>query len=123
MLFQNNFYTVKSEDLSESTANFNIELNGDHKIFEGHFPDNPITPGVVQMEIVKELMSKVTNSSLNLVTMGNCKFLAILNPIETKEVLVAINYSLTEENLYKVSAQIRTSDVIYLKISAFYQPA
>ena len=52
MLFQNNFYTVKSEDLSESTANFNIELNGDHKIFEGHFPDNPITPGVVQMEIV-----------------------------------------------------------------------
>ncbi|MCO4814134.1 MAG: 3-hydroxyacyl-ACP dehydratase [Flavobacteriales bacterium] len=123
MLFQNNFYTVKSEDLSESTANFNIELNGDHKIFEGHFPDNPITPGVVQMEIVKELMSKVTNSSLNLVTMGNCKFLAILNPRETKEVLVAINYSLTEENRYKVSAQIRTKDVIYLKISAFYQPA
>ena len=123
MLFQNNFYTIKSEELSESAANFNIELNGDHKIFEGHFPDNPITPGVVQMEIVKELMSKVTNSSLNLVTMGNCKFLAILNPIETKEVLVAINYSLTEENLYKVSAQIRTSDVIYLKISAFYQPA
>ena len=123
MLFQNNFYTVKSEDLSESTANFNIELNGDHKIFEGHFPDKPITPGVVQMEIVKELMSKVTNSSLNLVTMGNCKFLAILNPRETKEVLVAINYSLTEENRYKVSAQIRTKDVIYLKISAFYQPA
>ena len=123
MLFQNNFYTIKSEELSESTANFSIELDGDHKIYEGHFPDNPITPGVVQMEIVKELMSKVTNSSLNLVTMGNCKFLAILNPIETKEVLVAINYSLTEENLYKVSAQIRTSDVIYLKISAFYQPA
>ena len=123
MLFQNNFFTVKSEDLSESTANFNIELNGDHKIFEGHFPDNPITPGVVQMEIVKELMSKVTNSSLNLVTMGNWKFLAILNPRETKEVLVAINYSLTEENRYKVSAQIRTKDVIYLKISAFYQPA
>lgn len=123
MLFQNNFYTIKGEELSESAANFSIELNGDHKIFEGHFPDNPITPGVVQMEIVKELMSKVTNSSLNLVTMGNCKFLAILNPIETKEVLVAINYSLIEENLYKVSAQIRANDVIYLKISAFYQPA
>tara|TARA_B110000285_G_scaffold96339_1_gene109914 strand:- start:155 stop:526 length:372 start_codon:yes stop_codon:yes gene_type:complete len=122
MLFQNNFYTVKSEELAEGTANYHVEINSGHKIFDGHFPDNPITPGVVQMEMIKELMSKVTNSSLNLVTMGNCKFLAILNPVETKEVLVAINYTLTEDNLYKVSAQIRANDIIYLKISAFYQP-
>lgn len=122
MLFQNNFYTVKGEELAEGTANYQVEINSDHKIFDGHFPDNPITPGVVQMEMVKELMSKVTNSSLNLVTMGNCKFLAILNPVETKDVLVAINYTLTEDNLYKVSAQIRANDIIYLKISAFYQP-
>ena len=64
MLFQNNFYTVKSEDLSESTANFNIELNGDHKIFEGHFPDNPIVPGVVIVEAMAQTAGVVVSENL-----------------------------------------------------------
>ena len=32
-----------------------ITLNPAHPIFAGHFPGNPITPGVCMLQIIKEL--------------------------------------------------------------------
>ena len=121
MLFENSFYSVNQEELAEGTANFNITINDAHEIFNGHFPDNPITPGVVQMEMIKELTSRITKKEMNLVSMGNCKFLAILNPVEVPTVDVVLNYKIQEDGGYKVSAQMKHADVIYLKISALYQ--
>lgn len=121
MLFENKFYSVNQEELAEGTASFNITINDAHEIFDGHFPDNPITPGVMQMEMVKELLSRIVEKELNLVSMGNCKFLAILNPKETPSVDLVFNYVLQEDGQFKVSGQIKKEDVIYLKINAHYQ--
>ena len=121
MSFENKFYSVNQEKLAEGAANFNITINDAHEIFEGHFPDNPITPGVMQMEMVKELLSRVVKKELSLVSMGNCKFLAILNPKETTSIDLILNYTLQEDGGFKVSAQIKNGETIYLKISALYQ--
>lgn len=67
-----------------------IELNGDHEIFKGHFPDNPILPGVCQVEIVGELLSKYFEKDYNLSTAQNIKFLSVVNPLVNKELVYQI---------------------------------
>ncbi|MFT5824335.1 MAG: 3-hydroxyacyl-[acyl-carrier-protein] dehydratase [Crocinitomix sp.] len=121
MSFENKFYSVNQEELTKETAIFNITINDAHEIFEGHFPENPITPGVMQIEIIKELLSRVVGKKLSLVFMGNCKFLAILNPKTTTSIDIVLNYRQQEDGGIKVSAQIKKEEVIYLKVSALYQ--
>ncbi|MCH2230082.1 MAG: 3-hydroxyacyl-ACP dehydratase [Crocinitomicaceae bacterium] len=120
MLFKNEFYKVNASNTLEQTTTFSIEIDKDHDIFKGHFPDNPVTPGVVQMEIIKELVSETKNTEAKLISMGNCKFLAVLNPNENPLLDVVLKINETEENQLKVSAVIKTEETSFLKMSAFY---
>ena len=120
MLFKDNFYTVSSSTVHEATVTFSIELNKNHAIFKGHFPGNPVTPGVAQMEIVKELMKTHTNKELNLVSMANCKFLAILNPDTDANVDVILKVTTQEDDTLRVAAVIKNEATLFLKMSAIY---
>ncbi len=106
MILQNDFYAIESSSIQEGVHTYTIHLNPLHHIFDGHFPGNPVTPGVVQMEIVKELLSTSLKKPMSLDTMGTCKFLAILNPNETPDVTVTLNVSNDDEGNTKVSASI-----------------
>ncbi len=120
-MLKDTFYTVKNVLKGEQETIFSIKLNADHTIFLGHFPNNPITPGVAQMEMVKELVSEITEQKMQLETMSNCKFLAILNPIETPFLDVILTTSKTEDDRIKVNAVFKTEAVIFLKMSAVYR--
>jgi len=97
-----------------------IKLNPTHKIFSGHFPNNPITPGVVLVQIVKEILEKFYNKELLLLKMSRCKFLKILNPNEIPIITIHINISVME-NVIKVDAFGEEKENIYFKLSAAYQ--
>lgn len=120
MLFKDEFYTINGSSQEDDTTTFNVEISKSHSIFKGHFPGNPVTPGVAQMEMVKELVSESTNENAKLVSMGNCKFLAILNPEENAIVDVVLKINETEENQLKVSAVIKNSEKAFLKMTALY---
>ncbi len=118
MSLKDTFYTVKSLTVDGGNIQANLLLNADHAIFKGHFPGNPVTPGVVQLEILGEVLSDVLDQKVNLKTMGNCKFLAILNPAVNSEIEVKISHSLTEENTHKVAAQFGAEGITFTKIQA-----
>lgn len=100
----NDFFNVITLEKTESSILSTIKLNASHQIFEGHFPNNPITPGVVQIQIIKELLEKVFNQSFMLKEMGRCKFLAILNPNENPEIFIKIGFT-KEDEMLKVTAE------------------
>lgn len=100
-----NFFNITTLKQTESVILATIQINALHQIFEGHFPNNPITPGVVQIQIVKELLEKVFNKTYFLKEIGRCKFLAILNPNETPEINISIAYEFLEDKTIKVMAQ------------------
>src|SRR5690606_39459978 len=57
MLLKDSFYTITKTTVEDNQLEVKLNINANHEIFEGHFPGNPITPGVVQLEILKELLS------------------------------------------------------------------
>lgn len=120
MILKDSFYNVQSLEVVDNNLEANIVIDPKHTIFDGHFPGNPITPGVVQMEIIKELLSVHFGKKANLKTMGNCKFLAILNPNETPQVSVKLSLTTQEDGSIKIAGQLATDKGACLKISAVY---
>lgn len=120
MKFNNDFYRIIDQSTETGSAQFRILIDAEHSIFTGHFPDNPVTPGVVQMEIIKELAGIAVGKTLELVSMGNCKFLAILNPNTDPEVDVLLQLS-EDEGQLKVSAIIQNDKSTFLKMNALYR--
>ena len=88
----------------------------DHPAYEGHFPGNPIVPGVCTIAIIKELLEKALEKKLVLKESKAVKFLGLINPAMSPKVTLAwkeegdhINASATLHEgptaLFKMSAQ------------------
>ncbi|TXI83641.1 MAG: 3-hydroxyacyl-ACP dehydratase [Crocinitomicaceae bacterium] len=120
MILNDTFYTVTELTKGENTLDATIKLNAAHAIFEGHFPNNPVTPGVVEMEIVKEILSLGLEKPLKMKTMSSCKFLAVLNPINVENVQVKISITEMDDAFVRISGQLADDTTSFLKIAATY---
>lgn len=114
------FYTLQSHDKTENGSFIaNIILNKEHDIFKGHFPGNPVTPGVCMMQIVKELTEEFTGKKLFLKSASNVKFMAIINPFETPELSLQLDITENETDI-KVKNTTSFGETIALKMSVNY---
>ncbi|MBO6200553.1 MAG: 3-hydroxyacyl-ACP dehydratase [Chryseobacterium sp.] len=115
-----NFYTLESSEKSENGSFVaTIKLNPDHEIFKGHFPGNPVTPGVCMMQIVKDLTEYFTASKLFLKSASNVKFMAIINPFETPDLVLQLDIT-EKDGEIKVKNTTSFGETIALKLSVTY---
>ena len=91
------FYKIQTTRLVDAdTIHVIILLNKNHDVFNGHFPGNPITPGVCMIQTIKENTQDHVERNLFLQGISNVKFTALINPhINPKLVL---ELSIIEEN-------------------------
>ncbi len=116
----NQLYKILDLKEEDHTIQAVISLNADHPIYEGHFPSNPVTPGVCQVQIVKEVISRLMGKPCFLVEAKNIKFLSMLTP-EEKNVTLNLEYS-EQDNQIKVKSQLSSGDKIFLKFSGLFVP-
>jgi glycosyltransferase involved in cell wall biosynthesis len=95
---------------------FEVRLNPDHAIFGGHFPGNPVLPGVCSMMIARECASRVAGVELRFEAVKECKFLATITP-SSGPLMVAI--TIDNQNL---NATISTDGTVALKLRATMVP-
>ena len=116
----NDLFVVLETSVSEVGFITTIELNPGHIVYSGHFPGHPVTPGVIQMQIVHELLEKHFCKNLKLITMIRCKFLKILNPNETSQIVVHIELNMIDE-LLNIKARGENGTDIFFKLNSVYQ--
>ena len=88
-------------------------------VFEGHFPQQPILPGVVMVEVLKRAVRMAIGQEVQLVEAGNFKFLKMIDPtvLSTAE----LNFSISDnDGIWKVKAHISNGTDIYFKANAQY---
>ena len=116
------FYKVLSEEKTgDAKYNIRILVNANHEVFEGHFPGNPIMPGVCMIQIIKELTESITKSSLMIQTLTNVKFMALINPETNPELRLELDITTTEDDLVKVKNTTYFNDTVALKLSNVYK--
>ena len=86
------FYTVATtKQISENEIHVTVQLHEEHPIFEGHFPGNPVTPGVCMIQIIKEIVQEYLNMKLFIKGISNVKFTALINPNINAELLLELS--------------------------------
>lgn len=113
------FYKLNNLEVSENSATAKITINKDHEIFKGHFPGNPVTPGVCMMQIIKELTEQIVGQKLFMQSSSNIKFMAIINPEINPDLELTLEIAETEEG-YKVKNSTSFEDTVALKLSSTY---
>lgn len=117
-----NFYEIKSKEAGEDsgTFDFQIKVNSSHPIFKGHFPDNPVMPGVCMLQIIKEITEEIVKSKLFMQKCANVKFLALINPKVNATLQLQLSFSQVE-GIVKVKSTTKFDDTVALKMSAEYR--
>lgn len=116
------FYTRNSlEQTAKQQYIAWVTLNEDHAIFKGHFPDNPVTPGVCMMQIIKEFTEDIVGKPLQMVKASNVKFMALINPEVNPELRLEISISSPEDSLYTVKNVTYFEDTVALKLVSTYR--
>lgn len=72
----NKLYDVLAQDGSS----FLLKMKDEHVVYQGHFPGQPITPGVLTMQMARDCASVLFNRTLHYTSVKNCRFVAMVRP-------------------------------------------
>lgn len=116
------FYKIISLEKNDSQKYLAIIfINKNHEVFKGHFPGNPIMPGVCMMQIIKELTEQITENTLMMQSLSNVKFMALINPEINPELRLELDIITTEDGLIKVKNTTFFDQTVALKLSSVYK--
>lgn len=113
----NSFFRIENNgDLSVETRLFRVSIDPHHEVFKGHFPDQPVVPGVLIIKLIIECCTLATEKTLLLSKVLQCKFLNFIDP----RVNPALSLELTiygKDGMTDVKAVLRDESMIFTKAS------
>lgn len=118
-MLQNDFFNFNVPQIEGNTAVTTLHINAGHRIFEGHFPGQPVVPGVCMMQMVKEVLENVTGVKLRLVKAGDMKFLAVIDPNKNGIVELEIKFTAYDDQI-TTEAKIYNAGGIFFKFKGLF---
>lgn len=118
-MLNNTFFSFATPETDGNLLKTTISLNPGHDIFKGHFPGNPIVPGVCMMQMIKEVLENQLDKKLKLVKADNIKFLSFINPNDHPQVGLEIKVSVVE-GVVKADAQLVNEGIVFLKFKGMF---
>jgi len=111
-------FKILSINSTEGLISAALEIDINHEIFNGHFPEQPVVPGACMVQMVKDILEKRLGTTLQLKIANNLKFLELINPQITTHLQLQLNY--TTEELIKVNGDLVAEDVVYFKFQGTF---
>ncbi|BDD02127.1 hypothetical protein [Persicobacter psychrovividus] len=106
-------------ELKEDTLTAQVKVNHEHCIFDGHFPEQSILPGVCTIFLIKNCLNKVLNKQFHLKQIKQVKYTKMIIPQQERELTLALKL-VQEEEFLKVRGKVLDQDNIAIKFTAFY---
>lgn len=112
------FYTVQKISTEDEAVHAVIQLNATHEIYGGHFPGQPVVPGVIQLQMVKEILENVLQEEVFFDTISTVKYLKMITPKEDSYLHIRIQYKQADADDFKINATINSDEIIFTKLKA-----
>lgn len=111
------YYTINEFVQKEGVTLFHISLCPDSIVYEGHFPGEPVSPGVCNIQMIKECAEQVAGKSLLLNNLQQCRLTTLMTPVQHPQ--VEVNIHLEEKgDAYKLKATLGKGEEVYLDLKA-----
>lgn len=114
-MLQGNFFTINQQNKTENTIDSEISLNTEHPIYKGHFPHQPVVPGVCMMQIIAELTTEAIGTKVAIKKANQAKFLIPIIPQKNPVLTVKIKYVAGDEGMLKVTGSIHKEELTFFK--------
>ena len=117
-----NLYKIISISASgEDSVSFDLQLNRKCEIFKGHFPGQPVLPGVCTLEIIKDCISNIRGNKVILSGISQCKFTGMVDPGIENLLKIDIDIKPGIKDLPgSVNAIVSASERVILKLKGEY---
>jgi 3-hydroxyacyl-[acyl-carrier-protein] dehydratase len=120
MILEGHFYTIVNPVMENGKIQAIIKINAGHEIFRGHFPGQPVVPGVCMMQIVKELLEKNTGKAVRLHNGHDLKFLSVIDPGKNNMVNAEAYYTVHSSGDINVTARLFYNDITFFKFKGVF---
>ena len=117
----NDFFKITEIANAAEGFTATVELNPAHPVFDGHFPGNPIVPGVCLVEMVKETLAHYLKRDLALMNSDNIKFLSIVNPLENNILKIDFKTRTLDEGIFQTKVIMYNGEEICLKFDGKFK--
>lgn len=118
-MLSGDLFTAADVRVEEGKLSAVIHWNKAHPVFAGHFPGQPVVPGVCMLQLVEELLEQALGMSLQLKEAGNLKFLHVIDPSVHQVVNLAVSYRLVE-GLLTVAATLQQESLVFFKMNGAF---
>lgn len=113
-------YTVKDLKVEEGTVSATINWNAAHPVFAGHFPGQPVVPGVCMVQLVEEVLELALGKSLQLKEAANLKFLHVIDPMVHTVVGLSLSYKQDPAGTLSVSSGLQQDKISFFKMNGVF---
>lgn len=112
------YFSIENETIDGLTGRWVVRLNPDCRVYEGHFPGEPVSPGVCNIEMLLECAARVIGHPLRATKLNRCRLTTLITPIMHPELEVQVELKEKEPGCWVLNAQIGKAEEAYLTLKA-----
>lgn len=115
MLLKNKYYRLNDIIYTDGlNAVYRVAILPDCSVYHGHFPGNPVCPGVCNIQTIKECAMLLTGKKLFIATIRQCRLTAVASPLTCLNVDITISASPTDLG-FSITAKIADAERTYME--------
>jgi 3-hydroxyacyl-[acyl-carrier-protein] dehydratase len=117
---RNNVFIIRQIENVGELNRFSASVMESHMVFAGHFPSQPVVPGVCTLAMIKDCVAQILSRSVRFAYLKECKFLSPIIPGKHKELIVSIILKINGDHL-DVVADVADNSSKVLKLKSTMQ--
>lgn len=112
------YYEIQTEELSTNEGVWMVRLCADADVYRGHFPGQPIAPGACNIEMIRQLASRLLERECRLREITQCRFTHLITPTVENPLRITI-----QVNDSKLTASVHWEQTTCITLKAILNKA
>jgi 3-hydroxyacyl-[acyl-carrier-protein] dehydratase len=120
-MLHGDFFHIVSFQNEEGIYVAELKINAEHPLFVGHFPGQPVVPGVCMIEIVRELLELSLQAKIRMQKAAYFKFLSVIDPRHDPAIKARLHYSINTDGDFDVESSFTKNETLCFKGRAVFR--
>ncbi len=111
------YYSIENSSSDGATTRFQIRLHRACTVYQGHFPEKAVSPGVCNIQMLKELAEQAAGKPLRMGNLQQCRLTTLITPDEYPTLTASIRLE-EKEGRYTLRASLGQGEETFLDMKA-----